>query len=100
MIADRIKILREANNMTQSQLAKKLGITRSSVNSWEMGLSVPSTQYIIDLAILFNVSSDYLLGLPNNPVVSVDGLSDKETAVIVETINYYNNYYLSTTFRI
>ena len=62
MIADRIKSLREQQNITQSDLAKQLGITRSSVNAWEMGISVPSTQYIVELAHIFNVSTDYLLG--------------------------------------
>ena len=50
MIADRIKSLREQQNRTQSDLAKQLGITRSSVNAGEMGISVPSTQYIVELA--------------------------------------------------
>ena len=47
MIAERIKYLRERSGMTQAGLAKVLGITRSSVNAWEMGISVPSTQYIV-----------------------------------------------------
>ena len=50
MVADRIKDLREENRMTQSDLARKLSITRASVNAWEMGISVPSTQYIVELA--------------------------------------------------
>ena len=49
-LADRIKTIRESHNMTQSQLAKQLHITRSAVNGWEMGLSVPSTQCIVELA--------------------------------------------------
>ena len=36
MIAEKIKELREANSMTQNEVAKRLGITRSSVNAWEM----------------------------------------------------------------
>ena len=55
MIADRIKSLREKSNRTQSELAKELGITRSSVNAWEMGISVPSTRYIVELANIFHV---------------------------------------------
>ena len=46
MIADKIKFLREEKGMTQADLAKQLGITRSSVNAWEMGISTPSTQYL------------------------------------------------------
>ena len=42
MVADKIKHLREQMGITQSDLAKKLGITRSSVNAWELGISVPS----------------------------------------------------------
>lgn len=63
MIADKIKSLRENQNKTQSELAKQLGITRSSVNAWEMGISVPSTQYVVELAHIFKVSADYLLGV-------------------------------------
>ena len=43
MIADRIRSLREQNKKTQTEIAKQLGITRSSVNAWEMGISIPST---------------------------------------------------------
>ena len=46
MLAERIKTLREQAGMSQEKLAKRLGITRSSVNAWEMGISTPSTQYI------------------------------------------------------
>lgn len=82
MIADRIKSLREQQNKTQSELAKQLGITRSSVNAWEMGISVPSTQYLVELANIFNVSTDYLLGVNNSASISVAGLSDKDIELI------------------
>lgn len=82
MIADRIKSLREQQNKTQSDLAKQLGITRSSVNAWEMGISVPSTQYIVELAHIFNVSTDYLLGVKNTATISVAGLNDKDVELI------------------
>ena len=63
MIADRIKALREQQNITQSDLAKQLGITRSSVNAWEMGISIPNVEKLVELSSLFNVSVDYLLGV-------------------------------------
>lgn len=82
MIADRIKLLREQKGFTQSELAKQLGITRSSVNAWEMGISVPSTQYIIELAGLFHTSADYLLGIEASATVSVAGLSERDAQLV------------------
>ena len=89
MIDQKIKMLRESRGITQSELANRLGITRSGVNAWEMGISTPSTHYIILLAKFFNVSTDYLLGLSNTSTVSVDGLSDREIASLIEIINCY-----------
>ena len=82
MIADRIKSLREKTNKTQSELAKQLGITRSSVNAWEMGISVPSTQYIVELANIFHVSTDYLLGVNTTSTISVAGLTDQDIEIV------------------
>ena len=89
MIADKIKELREANHWTQTQLAKKLNITRSSVNAWESGLSAPSTQYIAELARILKVSTDYLLGLNNTATISVTGLDTIEVGLLVETANKF-----------
>lgn len=77
MVADRIRILREQKGFTQTDLAKHLGITRSSVNAWEQGISVPSTQYIVDLAQLFKVSTDYILCVDSTATVSTAGLTQK-----------------------
>ena len=91
LFADRIKIIREHSGITQAELARRLGLTRSSVNSWEMGLSVPSTSYIIELAKLFDLSTDYLLGLDRGAAVSVDGLLDKEVSVLLDLISCFRD---------
>ena len=89
MIANKIKELRERKGLTQTDVAKLLGITRSSVNAWEMGISVPSTQYIVELAKLFHISSDYLLGIEETSCINVTGLSEKECGIIAELVNYF-----------
>lgn len=88
MIADRIKALRENNGLTQAELAKKLKITRSSVNSWEMGISLPSTRNVIELTRLFNVSADYLLCLDHGNTLDVDGLSEADIQVVYSMIQH------------
>lgn len=88
MVAEKIKTLRESNGMTQNDIAKRLGITRSSVNAWEMGISVPSTMYIVELARLFSVSTDYLLGLEHRAVLDISDLDGESVRILTEMAQY------------
>ena len=88
MIAEKIKILREQNNLTQTQLAKALGISRSAVNAYEQSISTPSTQYIVEIAYLFKVSTDYLLGLDPTSTLHIDGLTDKDVEVVYSLVQH------------
>lgn len=54
-----------------------------------MGISIPSTQYIVELAQLFNVSSDYLLGISKTSTISVNGLSEEEIAALHGVISCF-----------
>lgn len=74
--------------MTQTELSKCLGITRSSVNAWEIGISVPSTQYIVELAGIFNVSTDYLLGVSTSVTLPLSGLSEQDIQMVYQLIDY------------
>lgn len=91
MVADRIKMLRENRGLTQTELAKHLGITRSSVNAWELGISVPSTQYIVELAHLFKVSTDYLLGVEKTAAIYVAGLTEADIQMVESLVNHLRN---------
>lgn len=74
--------------MTQSALAKKLNVTRSTVNAWEMGISVPSTALLVDMSKLFHISTDYLLGLNENVTLDISSLSDREIMILYELVEY------------
>lgn len=89
MVCDTIKSLRETAGLSQSALAKRLGVTRSSVNAWEMGLSIPTAQYIVELSQLFHVSTDYLLGLNNTQAIYIDRLSQEEKQLLYSLIHYF-----------
>lgn len=84
MTADRIKALREARGWTQAELARKMNMTRNSINSWEQGLSMPSPPSLVDLARLFSVSTDYLLGVENYSAVNVTGLNEADVALLAQ----------------
>ena len=89
MLYDIIKELRERAGYSQSTLAKKLSVTRSSVNAWEMGISTPSTQYIVELSKIFRVSTDYLLGIDAKSQLNIDGLTMEETKILYALVAYF-----------
>lgn len=90
MIADTIKSLRETVNITQSELAKKLNVTRSSVNAWEQGVSVPSIALLVALAQFFHVSTDYLLGLEQNLTLDISALDETEIKILCELVKHFS----------
>lgn len=63
----RIKELREDNDLTQRQLAKKLDMSQPQYFRYEQGYRDIPTDILIALADLYNTSTDYILGRTNNP---------------------------------
>ena len=74
MLGQRICELRAALGWSQVDLAKRLGVAKQTVSNWENENIQPSIDMLVRLAKLFNVTTDYLLGLESTPRLSVDGL--------------------------
>ena len=62
-VGEKIRNLREENNLTQQMLGKVLNMTQRKISYMENNQYEPSIQDIIEICKFFNVSSDYLLGL-------------------------------------
>ena len=56
-----IKKLRERKHLTQSALARLLGVERSTVNNWEQGVGKPSRDLLLPLAKVLGTTTDFLL---------------------------------------
>lgn len=67
IFAARFSGLRTKKGLTQPLLAAELGMIKQRISNWENGTSLPSADVLHDLALYFNVTSDYLLGLSDNP---------------------------------
>jgi len=83
---NRLKTLRFKGNMTQAQLAQKLGLTKSMISAYESGLRMPSYDVLIHIAKNFNVSTDHLLGLERKQELDLGGLSEEETDALLNLI--------------
>lgn len=81
-----LKTQRLSKNMTQAQLAQKLGITKSVISAYETGLRLPSYDILIHIAHIFNVSTDFLLGVENRQNIDLSGLSPEETDALLNLI--------------
>ena len=89
MLSKRIYELRMSFGWTQVQLAQKLGITKQTVSNWENDNIQPSIDMLVKLSNIFNVSTDYLLGLKPTNSLNVDGLPTEFVSHIVQIIDDY-----------
>lgn len=78
MLHQRIRLLRQARNMSQVELAKRLGVTKQSVSNWENDNIQPSIEMLIKLSSFFKVTTDYLLGLDERQFLCVEGLTEQQ----------------------
>lgn len=62
-VGERIRSLREDNNLTQSQLAQKLNTTQRKISYIECGRYEPCIGDIVEICKFFKVSADFLLGI-------------------------------------
>lgn len=81
---DRLVNLRKSLNLTQGELALRLGFSRTAISAWEIGRNEPSNEDTIKIANFFNVSVDYLLGL--------DIKNDKRLLPVLGTVKAGYNY--------
>jgi len=74
----RLRKLRESKNLSQGDVAKRLNVTNSAISGYENNTSSPSLEMLTNLAILFNVSTDYLLNLEKRQSLYLDGFSEMD----------------------
>jgi transcriptional regulator with XRE-family HTH domain len=72
---ERLRFLRERRELSREEISKKLGIAYSTFSKYETGKREPDYEILKKMAILFGVSSDYLLGLADSPL-NTDSIKD------------------------
>lgn len=78
----RLRELREQHKLSQEDLGRKINRSKSVVSSYENNLKIPSVDILTSLAVLYNVSLDFLVGIDKNQMVSIEGLSGEQKNVI------------------
>ena len=83
---EKLKTLRTEAGMTQTELAKRLSITKSVVSYYELQERTPSPDVLIQLADIFHVTTDYLLVIDHKKMIDVSDLSDEDMHFLLITI--------------
>lgn len=83
---DKLKRLRESREWSQAELARRSGITKSAISTYELDMRTPSADVVKAFAKVFGVSADYLLGIVERRTVEVEGLSEHDEALIRELV--------------
>ena len=74
-LGNKLKTLRIQRQMTLKDVACRVGVSKSIVSAYENGSRRPSYEMLIKLARLFNVTTDYLLGLEQKKQLDLSGLT-------------------------
>lgn len=83
MLGERVRGLRARAGYSRRELAERLQIGEATIARIEDGKQDPSTEIAAKIARFFNVSTDYLIGLTDNPTGVVgDSLSEQESEII------------------
>lgn len=83
----RLAELRRANNITQKELAGKLKCSQNMISQWENGTRDPNTSTLNEIALIFDVSIDYLLGVSEKAEPHVEDQLAQKIADILMTDN-------------
>ncbi len=89
-----LKKLRADAGMTQTELAKRLSVTKSVVSYYESQERTPSPDVLVRLAEIFHVTTDYLLGINHSKTLDVSDLTDDDIRflqITIETLRKKNN---------
>ena len=85
-LADNLKRIRKDNNLSQEQLAEKLGVSRQSVSKWESGLSYPEMDKVLQICQLFNLNINELI---NEDIKEVNEMKEAQ----VRTNKYITSFF-------
>lgn len=88
---DVIRSLRIEKGWTQREFAEKIGTSTSAVANWEVGTRIPKADKLEEIADLFNVDIDYLLGKTTKTTKIPRLYSDEESARISRYIDCLKN---------
>ena len=90
-LGNRIRTLRLERHLSQTEVAQRVGVSKSMISSYELDSRAPSYEILVKISAFFSVTTDYLLGVEKARSVSVEGLKAEELEVVTNIIEVLRN---------
>lgn len=90
-VGKRIKILRESNHITRTKLAEMIGVFPQTLIRYENGERDILSKYVCDIAVIFDVSTDYILGSISTDARQAEYIQSEKLGLSVYAIECLQN---------
>ena len=90
----RLKELRERRGLSQSEVADRLEVTRSTISGYERNTITPSLDQLVRLAVLYHSSLDYMMGMDNRTCFYLDDLTESQKQTVLEVVDRIKREFL------
>lgn len=88
----KIQSLRKEHHMSQKDLARKLGVSLSTISRWECDRGViPATKSLLDICCLFHISLHFLAGTKIEHVIAMDTLTKAQQKLLIALASAFKN---------
>ena len=98
LIGKKIKELRNKYKLTQTELATRLGVTKSTVAAYENDSRQPSYEVLVKMADVFKVTIDSILMDRSDTVINIEGLNNEQLVIIENLISHLRRGEVINTF--
>ena len=88
---NKLKDIREDNDMSQKEVSKILGVNRSTYSLWELGINIIPLKYLFIFSNFFNTSIDYIFGLTKIKTKNYDTFDFKIISYNMKRIRLMHN---------
>ena len=84
-----LKMIRKEKGLSQSRLGTLVGLSKAVISKYENSISYPPYNVLIRFANVFNVSTDYLLGVEKKKTLNIEGLTNKQIDSLITIAKEY-----------
>lgn len=91
----RLKELRKQKRLSQKEAGSRIGVSRSAINGYEANTQMPAIMNLRKLALLYDSTTDYILGITDQSHYVKEGLTPQEQQTIFKVVDLLAESYLT-----